>query len=288
MKIIKNIIIAIIFLVLLNLSIWSGLFQAGNNKFEITFIDVGQGDSILIKTPNNYYGIIDGGPSDSLVSKVEKLLPAGQKHIDFVLITHPDKDHINGFVELIKSYNIGTIFINKYNKESSSLTAIELLIQEKNIENYSLNEDTDFSIDGVYFDIIWPSRDLDVYNFYDFNETSISAYIRYNDFDFITMGDLSSSFEKQAIANLDTDNLLDIELFKASHHGSRFSGNPDLFQSISPIYTVFSAGKNNTYGHPSEEVIQNALRVNSKVMRTDIDGNIKFSITSGNDFEIFK
>lgn len=288
MKSLQNIIIAIIFLILLNISIWSSLFQTGNNKFEITFIDVGQGDSILIKTPNNYYGIIDGGPSNNLVSKVENLLPENQNYIDFILITHPDKDHIHGFVELIKSYNIGTIFINKYNKDSSSLKAIEQLIQEKSIENYSLNENTDFSIDGVYFDIIWPSKDLNVYDFYDFNETSISAHINYRDFDFITMGDLSSSFEKQAIRNLDSNNLNDIELFKGSHHGSRFSGDQELFQLISPRYTVFSTGANNTYGHPSLEVIQNALQVNSEVIRTDIDGNIKFSITSGNDFEVFK
>lgn len=288
MKRFKKIIIAIVFLILLNISIWSSLFQTGNNKFEITFIDVGQGDAILIKTPNNYYGIIDGGPSNNLVSKVEDLLPENKNYIDFILITHPDKDHIKGFEELIKNYNIGTVFINKYNKHSSTLKAIEQMIQEKRIQNYSLNESTDFLVDGVYFDIIWPSQDMSVYDFYDFNETSISAHISYRGFDFITMGDLSSKFEKQAIKNINKNSLKDVELFKASHHGSRFSGDQELFQLISPQYTIFSTGINNTYGHPSLEVIENALKVNSEILRTDIDGNIKFSITSYNDFEIFK
>lgn len=288
MKRLTNIIIALGFLILLNISIWSSLFSVNNKKLEITFIDVGQGDSILIKTPNNHYGIIDGGPNNDLVNKIEDLLPPNQRYIDFILVTHPDKDHINGFIELIESYSIGTIFINKYNKDSSTLGELENLIKKYNIQNFSLNESTDFEIDSVSFDIIWPSVDMEVYNFYDFNETSVSAHIKFNGFDFVTMGDLSSNFESQAISKIQPSLLQDVELFKASHHGSRFSGNLELFNLLTPEYTVFSSGINNTYGHPSSEVISNATQVNSEIIRTDIDGNIKFSVTSNNDFEVFK
>jgi competence protein ComEC len=176
----------------------------------------------------------------------------------------------------------------KTNKNTIILNEILGIIKSKNIPTIQLTNAVDFNFDGLDFNTLWPSTNLDVYNFSDFNDTSISFLISYKNFDLLTMGDLSSEYEEKAIKDINNLTDIDLEVLKASHHGSKHSSSLKLLNILTPEIIVFSAGRNNSYSHPNPEVIENSNKIGSDVYRTDISGNIKFVINSSEDYKIFK
>lgn len=270
--------ILIITLAFSNISLW-GISNHGDrpeeNSLEITFLDVGQGDSILIRSPNNLYGLIDSGRGSSSLDAVQRHYLHLPKKLEFVVLTHPDADHIEGFLEISKYFEIGTLFINKTQKENSLVSSLYSTIKNLEIKNFGLGEEDDFTFDGVEFNIIYPKGKLDTIFAEDSNATSIGIEIIYKDISIYSAGDLSNTEEMESVQFLKNR---DIHILKAGHHGSNTSSSKEFLNTITPEFVVFSAGVNNSYGHPSEEVIQNFTEINSEIYRTDKHGDVKFKI----------
>ncbi|MEP7103527.1 MAG: MBL fold metallo-hydrolase [Candidatus Dojkabacteria bacterium] len=269
-------------LVISNFFVWTNLSatEARKGALEIDILNIGQGDSILIKTPNNHFGLIDGGRDSTVLGELSQVLPIGKTYLDFVIMTHPDADHIAGFIDVFKNYQVNKVFFNKADKSNEVITKIKDEIQEFNIKNYSIDMENDFTIDGIYFDFTWPQDHTKTYTFSNSNDMSASVLIKYEGYKFLTMGDLPSDYEEPSLKNLPVEDR-DIDFLKVSHHGSKYSTNLEFLQEIKPEYSFISVGKDNTYGHPTEEVIDNLEKVNSKIFRTDKDGRITLNIRDG-------
>ena len=278
-------------LIAINISIWREFlsYESKLNYFEFTMLDVGQGDSFLIKTPNNYYGLIDTGRGSKVIEELEKQLPYNYDTLEFVILTHPDADHIEGFLKLVDFFNVKKLFINSSVNDNDIIKEFSTKI---NFQTYSLFDLNDFTLDLVNFDVLWPKMS-EYLQVKDKNDSSVAIAIRYKDLDIYTAGDLPVNYEVQSVENLKFN---DFDILKVGHHGSKTSTGIEFLNILKPEISLISVGKNNSYGHPSEEIIGNLGIVKSSIFRTDMDGsisirsdgyNIKIETSSGKQ-EIFR
>ncbi len=249
-----------------------------DNNLYMTMIDVGQGDSILIKFPNNNGNVLlDTGGNFLKKDAINKLISyfksSGIKDIDYLIISHGDYDHMGEAINLIENFKIDNVIFNcgEFNELEIKLISIlknknipyHLCIKELNIDNYKLK-----------------FLNTDIYD--DENTNSSVIYLNYNDYKFFFMGDASKEREEDI---LEKYNLKDVDFLKAGHHGSNTSSSEKFINSINPKYSLISVGKNNRYGHPKESVLDTLS--NSKIYRTDIDGSIEIKLNkNGYKFRI--
>ena len=220
-----------------------------SNLLEIYFLNVGQGDSILIKSPDNKYILIDTGPDRAVVEQLGKYMPFWDKRIDYLLLTHPDKDHIGGYEGLIASYKIGSIIYTGKQGDSELYRQFEELAKDENYINVGVYDDFNLGC-CIVFDIIWP--DATIISHETTNNTSYGFILKYNNFNAFFGGDLESGYEDQ----LSIRYPYDIDLLKVGHHGSKNSTSQQFLKRFKPEIAIIQVGKDNSYGHPSGEVIE--------------------------------
>ena len=246
-----------------------------NKNFSITMIDVGQGDSILINYPYNKGNIlIDTGGIVSYDNKntynlalntiIPYLKSVGVKRLDYLILTHGDFDHIGEAINLVNNFKVDKVIFNcgKFNDLESNLIKV---LEKKNIKYYSCIKELNVDKNKLYF--------LNTKEYDNENDSSNVIYFNYNNYKFLFMGDAGIEKEKDI---LEKYNLNDIDFLKVGHHGSNTSSSDDFINSINPKYSLISVGKNNRYGHPNKEALQNLK--DSKIYRTDEDGSIMFKI----------
>lgn len=268
-----------LFLILSNVFVWTNIYsqELKTGTLEISVLDIGQGDAILVKTPNNYYGLIDTGRDFTVLSELSQALPFGRSYLDFVILTHSDADHIGGFDEILQSYKVKNLFFNKSSKTNELIESMKNDIIDTATKNYSIDMANDFTLDGVYFDIVWPEDNRETYTLDNSNDISAGILIKYNGYKFLTLGDLDSKFEEDSLTNVPAEDL-DVDFLKVSHHGSKFSTSLEFLNKVKPEYSFISVGLNNSYGHPTSEVLGNLQNMNSDIYRTDLDGRITLTI----------
>lgn len=251
-----------------------------DSEVEIVFLDVGQGDSILIKD-NDTVGLIDAGPNNNISYQIEKFLPHSKHTIDFAIATHMDKDHIEGFISILHTYKVKNFFINRANKDNNLTSELKNELLKTNTNVYEIYSDNDFSSGNLNFDILWPSKnELSK----ETNENSVGILIKYKEFEMFTAGDLGKDNELKAFKDF-SDEQIDIDVLKVGHHGSLTSTSQELIDLIEPEVAIVSVGKNNSYHHPNPNTIE-LLESNSlKIIRTDQVGNIKLK-TNGFSYTI--
>jgi competence protein ComEC len=282
MKKIVNLVLAILFLT--NFILWSELLSIqlqNNDELEIVFLDVGQGDSILIKTSENNFGLIDTGKGKKVEEELIEDIPFYINNLEFVLLTHADADHIEGTLGLLESYNIENLFINRTPKKNALISELKHKIMGSETNVLGLHSENDFKLDDVYFDILWPTEN---FSSEDTNNESIALIIKYGNFEMYSGGDLESEFEILSLKNFEDSNA-EIEVYKAGHHGSKTSGSLEFLKLLSPENSVIPVGTSNPYGHPSPEVLENYSKLNIFYQRTDINGKITVK-SDGVSYEI--
>ncbi len=259
-KIKKKIIIVFIFIV----------FIINNNTIvnnEVHFLDVGQGDSILIRIKNKNILIDTGGNINFNISK-NVLIPyfrsSGVKKIDYLILTHGDYDHMGEAINLVENFKVEKVIFNcgPYNDLENEL--IEVL-DKKKIKYYSYIKELNVDNNKLHF--------LQTKEYDNENENSNVIYTKLNGYKFMFMGDAGVEKEKDI---LEKYNVSKIDVLKIGHHGSKTSSDKNFIDEMNPKYSVISVGKNNRYGHPNKEVLNNLD--NSKIYRTDRDGSIMFKI----------
>ena len=240
-----------------------------NPNYYIYFLDVGQGDMTFIKYKNNAI-LIDTGPKN-LYSKYEitdnHLLffnSIGVNNIDYLIITHGDLDHIGNAKYLVENKRVKNIIFNcgEFNDLEKELIKV---LDKKKIPYYSCVKELNINNNKLYF--------LNNKDYGNENDNSSVIYTKLNDYKFLFMGDAGLEVEEDLIKKY---NLQDIDVLKVGHHGSKTSSSKSFIDDINPKYSIISVGKNNRYGHPNKEVLDNLEQ--SKIYRTDIDGSILFKI----------
>lgn len=251
-------------------------------NLRVTFIDVGQGDSCLIQTPGGKNIIIDGGYPDQGRKVVSLLKRKGIRRIDCVVATHPDMDHIGGLIAVLNSFEIGEVLDIGHPHTTPTYETFLRIIVEKNI-NYRImrREDALDWGEEVSVQVLNPPKELHGSN----NEDSIVLRLVYGKISFLFTGDIGSLAEEDLVNTYHKN--LRTTILKCPHHGSHYSSTFPFLEEVRPEVVIIGVGRDNLYGHPTEEALDRYREVGTKIYRTDIDGNI--TVTSdGKRYQVRK
>lgn len=272
-KLLKNWkIYCLIALLFFNVFIWSGVFALSPSKHvTVSFLNVGQGDAILIEATNKNHILIDGGRGKIVLGELGRILPFFNRTIDVMIETHPDADHIGGLPEVIKRYKVGLFFEPGVESDNAIDDELKGRVKEKNITDILARAGQIIDLgDGSYLRILFPDRDV---SGLDTNDASVVAQYIYGDTCFHLTGDSTIKIEDYLIEIYGKK--LKCNVLKAGHHGSRTSTSEEYVLAIAPEVAIISAGKNNSYGHPHAEVIERLKNHNIKILSTIDSGTIK-------------
>lgn len=245
-----------------------------NKNLIVTMLDVGQGDSLMIAFPNNKSNILidTGGIVNftktnyeiSTSTIIPYLKSIGIKKINYLVLTHGDYDHMGEAVNLVNGFKVEQVVFNcgEFNDLEKELIKV---LNQKKIKYYSCVKELNIDNNKLYF--------LQTKKYDNENDNSNVIYTELNGYKFMFMGDAGVDKEKDI---LDKYNLSNVDVLKVGHHGSKTSSSKEFIDEINPKYGIISVGKNNIYGHPNKEVLNNLE--NSKIYRTDQDGSIMFKI----------
>ena len=259
-------------------------------ELEVVFLDVGQGDSTLINTPGGKHILIDGGIGEGSFGSEgqgkKTILPYlrshGIDHLDAIVMTHPDFDHIGGLVSVIQAKNltVGEVLDPGVAHPSGGYLDLLEAVRECPEIKYRQPRAGDLLDWGeeVEVEVISPP-----YLLKDNNESSIVIKLSYEDISFLFTGDASGIAENLMIEKYNYR--LRSTVLKAGHHGSKHSSTEEFLKKVRPEAAVFSCGKENTYGHPNEETIERLKKIGAEMYRTDEQGTITIT-TDGKDYRV--
>lgn len=250
------------------------LYQLPDGLFHIYFLDIGQGDSILIESPEGHHILVDGGPGSGVLEELAVLLPFFSKDIDLMVLTHPHADHIDGLVEVLKRYEVKSVLFSAVDFSSGAYDEFLHEINEQEIDFWVAEKDEDFRFNSMILDVVYPLNQISGEQFENFNNSSLALRIIYDDVKILLSGDLELEAEKELISS-GVDIRADI--LKAGHHGSKTSSSLSFLRKIQAKVVVIQVGKNNKFGHPHEESLRRFEKAGiQKIYRNDLDGRIEF------------
>jgi len=268
----NNFFLIILIIFILNICI----FKEIDYRFKILFLDIGQGDSILIKTPNYKYILIDGGEDTKVLDELGEVLPFWQTKIDIVIGTHSDCDHICGLKFVLEKYLVDTVFLNDLEGNDKDVHEIINICSSRNISLFEMYMGDFIDVNDLHLEALWPDENLLYENS---NQKSIVLYGLFHEVDFLLTGDIE--LEQEDIITEEKD-IYELEILKISHHGSKTATGMELLRRIRPKYAVISCGKNNKYNHPSDEVMNRLIDYSIITYRTDLNGRVEFTNNENN------
>lgn len=282
MKKLQKILIAIAALLLVcNGAVWHGIYiESQRGELTVAFLDVGQGDSIFIEAPNGNQILIDAGVNAKVLSELGKVMPWYDKTIDVVIATHPDQDHIGGFVEVLKRYKVEYALEPGVKSETQTSKVIHELMDQNGVEVHTARKSMKIELgNDVVLTILYPDRDA-----YDMktNDASIVARLTYGETEVMLTGDAPIKVEKEILAYGEH---IQSDILKVGHHGSKTSTDEEFVKMVNPTYAVISNGKGNKYGHPNQETLDTLAKFPIEVLRTDQVGTVIFK-SVGEKFEL--
>ncbi len=239
-------------------SVWPA---SGPGALQVTVLDVGQGDAILVTTPNGERVVVDGGPSGIVLAReLGDVLPHWQRGIAAVVLTHPDADHVGGLPALLERFDVRQVYDNGQPRD----TAIFGEYVEEAGTRETLRRGSAFEVDGVRFETLWPPPgSLDGPR----NTWSVVLRVTYGDATILLTGDIDETAQRALLASGDVG----AHVLKVPHHGA--STNADgFFDATRAWVTVISAGEGNRFGHPTNETLVDLE--GRAVLRTDVHGRV--------------
>ena len=238
-------------LLFVNIFVWSVVFAAGDNELTVSFLNVGQGDAMFIEAPNGNQMLIDAGPNKNVLSELGRIMPFWDRSIDIVLATHPDKDHIGGLPEILKRYDVNYIFETDVKSDTAVFEEFDTRADSSDAQRISARAGQILWLDSdVYIQILFPDRNV---SGLEANAASVIARLVYGETEFMLTGDSPKSIENYLAASYGEG--LQSDVLKLGHHGSKTSTSELFLGYVSPALAIISAGKENRYGHPHEEVM---------------------------------
>lgn len=282
----RNIFLLILgFLVCLNLFAWFIIYNLNKTQFlEVVFFNVGQGDAIFIEIPQRQQILIDGGPDSTILEKLAKEMFFYDRSLDLIILTHPEKDHLTGLLEVLKRYKVEYILWTGVVRETSEWEAWEGLIEKEGAQIKIAKAGQRIILRDkepkIFLDILYPFEKLEDKELENSNDTSIVASLVFGDISFLFTGDITKKIERELVIRENSCSnsckfaSLDSEVLKVAHHGSKTSSSQEFLNKVLPGVAVIQVGKNN-YGHPASEVLANLAQFGIEILRTDEKGDIK-------------
>lgn len=246
-----------------------GKLIASSPGEKIAFLDVGQGDSTLLQQGNRQI-LVDGGPGMTVLRRLGEELPWFDRTIEMVVLTHPEQDHMEGLIHVLKRYKVQLVLMPK---ETASTPLFEAWIDElrqQKIAYRFAEQGQSVTMGDIKLQVLYPGASDQPTK--SANDLSVVSRIDFHDLSLLLTGDISEKIEKRIIART-SDELLNIDLLKIPHHGSKTSTSDELLGVTSPAVATISVGEQNRYGHPHADVL-NRLKILT-VWRTDEKGTVR-------------
>jgi competence protein ComEC len=268
-------------LLIVAILVWSVVLTTPDDKLHVSFLDVGQGDAILIQTPNSQDILIDGGPDPQKISlELSKKLPFWDRTIDLVVCTQPHADHVTGLVEVLHRYKVRQVLEAEVSYNSSIYQEWCNLVEDKGIE-YNIacaGQEIDLG-NGIEMEVLNPPEDLFEGTSHDVDNNGLVLRLSWGLVSFLFTADIREEAEFELIgqrANLKST------VLKVAHHGSETSTTSQFLATVDPEVAIISVGADNPFGHPGPEVVERLIdRLGEdNVYRTDENGTIEL-ITDG-------
>lgn len=241
-------------------------------KLEVDFLDVGQGDAELIKTPFGQNILIDGGPDTTILKRLGENLPWWERTIDLIELTHPHEDHVTGLNNVIKRYNVKKVIYTGVTYDSPVYYSWLQAVTANKISATIIDRPQTIQLGpDCELEILYPLQPLVGQSMADLNDASIVSLLKYKQTRFLFTGDAGSDIEQKLIAANDD---LVANVLKVGHHASDLATSEGFLTKVKPQYAIIEVGKND-YGLPSLRVIKRLERFGAKVYRTDEAGTVK-------------
>lgn len=267
---------SLIVLTLISIGVWAGLYVEGGaqieQQFEVTFLDVGQGDATLIETPGGTQVLVDGGPNSSVLQVLAKELPLFDRTLDMVIATHPDSDHVGGLSDVLERYTVSQLLLTEHEGDSVAATAFydaaevegAVITMARRGQVWQLDTDTKL-------EVLFPETETSAM---ETNAASIILKLTHGNNCFLLTGDAPKRIEEYLV--LAEGENLECDVLKIGHHGSRTSTSEMFLAEVEPRYAVISYGADNRYGHPHVEVTDLLFNERVQVFETAKSGSITF------------
>lgn len=272
--------LAIIFLLLV---FGLGYYLIVDNHYSglrVYFLDVGQGDATLIRTPGKNNILIDGGPNSAVLSQLARRLPWTERKIDLVILTHPHSDHLEGLNQVLQRYEVGQILMTGVVSNTPVYEEWLNLIQTKKIPVKIVDQPQQIAVDEVVLDMLYPRTSLLHQEVKNLNNSSIVLRVKYQGVSILFMGDAETAVENELLAaHADLVALI----LKIGHHGSKNATGETFLQAVYPQVAIISVGADNSFGHPSLRTIKRLERERVEVLRTD-QGTVLLTVDPAGKF----
>lgn len=270
--------VAVLGLAVFCAGVWSVVYaQTPTASGVLTFavLDIGQGDALFIEGPTGIQIMVDAGPHDgSAVRELSKVMPLGDRTLDAVIETHPDADHMGGFVDVLARYEVGAFIEPGIIKHNATIDTMEKEVDDQHIARIIARRGMRLDLgSGAHLDILYPDADVTNYG-NKTNDGSIVARLVYGKTAVLLTGDAPISVENR-LMQIATSGELQSDVLKVGHHGSQYSTGDAFVQAVSPQTAVVSVGAHNTYGHPTKRVLDTLASHSVSVLRTDQSGTLR-------------
>lgn len=246
-------------------------WQNSQKFLTVAMLNVGQGDAIFIESSSGAQVLFDAGSPRKILGPLTRVMPPLDQTIDAVIITNPDADHIGGLAEVLKNYKVGFVMEPGTQNSSKIFQNLKVEIENRKIPDILAQKGMRLNLGGgTVIDILFPDQDVAMWTT---NDGSVVARLSYGDTSVMLMGDATSKTEKLILGKIPAARL-ESDILKVGHHGSRSSTSLAFVKVIAPDYALISAGRENRYGHPHEEVLETLASLGAEIFRTDLLGTI--------------
>ena len=252
----------------------NGNIDTEGELLKVSFLDVGQADSILINA-NNKYMLIDAGNNEDGEKLVTYLKSLGIEKFDYVVGTHAHEDHIGGMDNIIDSFDIGTFYMPDVITTTKTFEDVLDSLEKKNLNFDTPQIGSTFDLGKTKIETIYVGNDSK-----NLNDSSIILKLAYGNISFLFTGDTESDIEK-TLLNKDIES----DVLKVAHHGSNTSSSNAFLKKVNPKYAIISVGAGNSYGHPKSVILDRLEKLGTKIYRTDELGTIIVT-TDGEKIEV--
>ncbi|MBI2096905.1 MAG: MBL fold metallo-hydrolase [Candidatus Sungbacteria bacterium] len=261
--------------------VWSAVFYAESRRGRVFLhvLDVGQGDAIFIEAPGGNQALVDGGPDNSVVARLGEVMPFWDNSIDLVVLTHPHADHLDGLLEVIKRYDVGVIIESGVNHSIPEYAEWQKAIADKGIARLVARRGMIANLGGgAYLKVLSPFDSYENVTVRNVHDAAVVAKLEFASSTALLMADAEAVLERRLLAAGED---LNAEVLKVGHHGSKTSTLEMFLAAARPRFAVISAGRNNRYGHPTQEVLDRLADSGVRTFRTDQDGTVSFASGGG-------
>ncbi|MFH0928293.1 MAG: ComEC/Rec2 family competence protein [bacterium] len=256
-------------------ALWWGADQVNHAKdggLRVRVFDVGQGDAILVETPNDHQILFDGGPDKTILEKLGAALPSSDRSLDAIVLTHPHADHVNGLPAVLERYQVGTVYLAGVVHTTNAYLELLKILNDKKIPVVILEkpEKIDFG-DGVVMQFVAPLKSWSGQTLVDLHQAMVVAKIIYGEDSVLLTGDMGQGLEAELIATQEDSRA---EVLKVGHHGSKTSSSAAFLDAVEPRIALISVGAGNSYGHPHADTLDRLRAVGAEIWRTDLNKDL--------------